>query len=220
MRVRVFGLVAFGFLSTIFAFGNVDVYTKNRPNKPAMEIQDIHIDRYHRKLSHPDMRFAQIREFWFVVPQKYNSDAELEQFETESKGLVEFNKLFAHKLFTESVNKLTPGKRYTVRIFSLSSTITYDDCRDFMKQNKATYAGAPGLALLWQINRAMFPIDKGVVAFGDVDVLITQKGGVERKVLPLVALLRDGIKKEEWIFNVIGKTTFDSDYCLLCFYEE
>lgn len=218
MRKFFLSLCVLLFLPPLFSFENENVPNKKAAKKDMVEIQKIDTTR-------KDLRFALIRELQITVPNTYDHKTQLISFENENKNGVDLlsTEAFSDNIFTHSADELVPGRTYTIRVFSLTTVVSYDDCREFMMKEHVKFVGAPGISLLTQLKRSVFPKEKVTLSFGDLDVASSQKDRNSELVflLPFIAALDNASTGKVWMCTILkAPKDFNTDYCLLCFYEE
>lgn len=162
-----------------------------------------------------DQRFgAALVEFDFTVPMDYDHDTWLDHVYRAKKKLKTtyyYNDDLNSKNFANATNKLVPGKTYRVKIYPILSTVTSDDCLNFLKRQAAVLVGGHGLLLTQSLHKEQFPEGKWTVSFDEKEALWKDAGGDHR--VPRVSRRSGGY----WWF---GLGCFEDDwsagYCLLC----
>lgn len=179
------------------------------------DIKDSIIDAL-MKYAIIDKRFgAAIAEFELTVPPDYNQDTQIDEFGKKTKKLKTtyyYNDALTSKNFAKATNKLTPGKTYKVKIFPILSTVTSEDCMNFLRKQNAILVGGQGVTLAQDLKADEFPIGKYTVSFDEKEALWKDSAGDHR--VPRVGRGSDG----GWEFRLgsfgIG---WGVDGCLLCF---
>lgn len=210
-------LVIFSFASV--AFGNSELNRTIAQNQKF----ESKLTLVPYEVKYKDTRFILVQELRLTVPDSYNHQRELGSFESENKDSTNqsVTSAFSDEILTTTAAPLTPGKTYTVRIFSFADTVSYQDCQKFLRQDKMVYAGAPGIALVSQVKKEVFPKEKITIAFGEYDVIASQEGKRDILVLPFVAVLKSKKVGTAWVFALMQiQKSYDTDFCLLCFYDE
>jgi hypothetical protein len=168
-----------------------------------------------QKLAIVDKRFgAALMEFDLTVPANYNHDKQIDDFYKrvkKEKTTYYYNDAFTSKNFANATNKLEPGKTYTVKIFPILSTVTSDDCLNFLGKQEAILVGGQGQTLVYDIHKDKFPKGKYTVSFDKKDSLWIGSVGDHR--VPYVRALTDG----DFKFSLGGfESAWTADCCLLC----
>lgn len=172
-----------------------------------------------QKLAMQDQRFGPaIKEFELTVPADYKHDSQLDTFGKKTRKLkitYFYNEELTSKNFAKATTKLEPGKTYKVKIFPILSTVTSEDCMNFLRKQKAILAGGQGLTLAQDLKADEFSEDKYTVSFDEKNALWKDSGGSHR--VPRLRRHSDG----GWEFN-LGYFGYDllDDYYLLCFCEK
>lgn len=215
------------FFATLFAltllstgnFGDSDLRPQAKKNAGDLGVVPMGLDHYHR-VEAPDPRFESVAEVRFTLPPSYNHHTQLEDFGALQKNHAQnFSPLLTNEIFTKSAWPFVAGKTYTVRIYSFTQEVTYDDCREFMRKNHAKCAGAPGLAILWQMKRSVFPKEKGVLSFNETDITIVQD--VDNvSILPIIVTHVDEKGRMLWRFSLTRLEKFGTKYCILCVFDD
>lgn len=171
-----------------------------------------------KKHSIIDQRFGlPLAEFDFTVPQEYNHDKHLDEFQKCTKKLKTtyyFNEALNSKNYAKATNKLEPGKTYKVKIFPILETVTSEDCMNFLRKQNAILVGGQGVTLLYDdpTAREQFPIGKWTVSFDQKDALWKDSDGDHR--VPRVYRRSDG----DWEFYLgVFEGVWRAVHCLLCF---
>ena len=145
------------------------------------------------------------------VPEFYDHINQLGSL--DKKKIYRIDKLLSDKNFSKVTNRLEVGKEYLVQIFQLKKNASSKACLNFLKSQKSyILVGAQGLTLLWQLNKKMFPIGKGVVSFDNKHSLCKDKCGSYR----VPNMVRIDINK--WML-VLGRyeLPWGLDSCILSF---
>lgn len=210
-------IVIFSF--ALVLFGNTESNKKSIAKNQKSESQ-LELVPY---ATYRDARFVLIQELRLTVPNSYNHQTELGSFENENRDNNNQNvtSAFSDEVLTSTAAPLIPGKTYTVRIFSFAKDISYQDCQEFILRHNVICVGAPGIALLSQVKKDAFPKEKITLAFGDYDVIASEKGKNNVSVLPFVAVFHNkkvGIARLFALMKI--QKSYSTDFCLLCFYDE
>jgi hypothetical protein len=169
-----------------------------------------------QKLAIVDKRFgAALVEFDLTVPTDYDHNTCIDKFGKrvkKEKTTYYYNNAFTSKNFANATNKLEPGKTYKVKIFPILSTVTSDDCMNFLGKQEAILVGGQGETLVYDLHKDKLPKGKYTVSFDKKDALWTDSDGYHR--VPFVIAFSDGV----FLFN-LGDFGFDWSAvdCLLCF---
>lgn len=172
-----------------------------------------------QKLAIVDKRFGRaLVEFDLAVPTDYNHDKCIDQFGKrvkKEKTTYYYNDAFTSKNFAKATNKLEPGKTYTVKIFPILSTVTSDDCMNFLGKQEAILVGGQGETLVYDLHKDKLPKGKYTVSFDKKDALWTGSDGYHR--VPYVDAFSDGVFRFRLGFFEID---WDAGHCLLCFCDK
>ena len=155
-------------------------------------------------------KFTLLKSFSLTVPKDYNHNTQLSTL--KPKNFYYFNDAVTDKNFENATQKLVPGKTYTVKIMSIGSRATSDECLDTYKREKAILVGAQGLSLAYQVKKEEFPSGKWLVSFDEKKALWKDADGYLR--VPYVIRLSVG----DYEFNLgYFESGWNGGYCLLLF---
>lgn len=125
------------------------------------------------KDSNFDKRFGTpIIEFELRVPTCYKHEKQLEKFaRANRKKFYYYNSILTDKNFSRNTTKLLPGEMYWVKIFPIHTTVTSDECLNFLRDQKMKFAGCQGLSLVWSLYRDFLPVDAFTISFDEKESL-------------------------------------------------
>jgi hypothetical protein len=149
------------------------------------------------------------------VPTDYDHNTCIDKFGKrvkKEKTTYYYNDAFTSKNFANATNKLEPGKTYKVKIFPILSTVTSDDCMNFLGKQEAILVGGQGETLVYDLHKDKLPKGKYTVSFDKKDALWTDSDGDHR--VPLV----DAYSGGDFEFSLgYFEIDWNAGHCLLCF---
>jgi len=160
-----------------------------------------------------DPRFELANAFNIVVPKGYDHAMRLTDF-TKAHGseFNYYNSDITDEHFSQATIKLVPGRKFKVKAFHITKTVTSEDCLSFLHKQKAVLIGAQGASLVYELAKNKLSKDRWSVSFDEKDALWVDSGGGHR--VPYVGRYPD----DAFDFD-LGH--FEDDwtgaYCLLCF---
>lgn len=164
-----------------------------------------------------DQKFGPaVSEFTLTVPTDYNHNTQIDTFAKKKKALktTHYTGGLTSKNFAQATNQLVRGKQYRVRIFPILETVTSEDCMNFLKKQNAILVGGQGMTLAQELHENEFPVDKYTVSFDEKKALWQDTS--DGHLVPFVNRNSCG----DWHFSFdYFEDDWDSDGCLLCFYE-
>ena len=165
------------------------------------------------KLSIADQRFQLLNTFELVVPKNYEHKNRLDSFrKAHKKEFYFYNDAITDKNFSKATTKLTPGRKFKVKIFQITERVTSENCMDFLKTQNAVLVGAQGASLVYELKKEQLPMGKWSVSFDEKDALWEDSDGDHR--VPSVSRYSGG----GWEFNLgIFGIDWGADDCLVCF---
>ena len=173
------------------------------------------------KHSQPDNRFKLINTFEVMVREGYAHATRLDTFRAEHQGEENPEFYFYNDAITDenyakkATTKLTPGRKFLVKMFAITERVTSDDCMKKLRQEKGVLVGAQGASLAYEQGKGQLIKGKWHISFDKKDVLWQDSRGRHR--VPYVSAHSDG----DFMF-VLG--TFEDDWhgynVLLCFCDQ
>ena len=160
-----------------------------------------------------DDRFELVGTFDVAVPEGYDHATRLGTFGTKHrKEFYYYNDAITDKNYSRATTKLSPGRKFKVKVFQIKETVTSDDCMAHLRSQKAVLVGAQGASLAYEQGKDKLPVNRWSVSFDEKAALWKDAGGDHR--VPFVHRYSGGGFK----FS-LGCFEFDwgGGLCLLCF---
>jgi len=161
----------------------------------------------------PDPRFKLANAFNIVVPKGYDHATRLTDFAAaHGSEFNYYNSDITDKHFNKATTKLVPGRKFKVKVFNITETVTSEDCLNFLYSQKAVLAGAQGASLVYELAKNKLPKSRWSVSFDEKEALWIDSDGSYR--VPSV----DRYSVGDFIFFLgpFEDAWADRD-CLLCF---
>jgi hypothetical protein len=164
-----------------------------------------------------DDRFQLVKSFGIVVPENYDYSTRLDTFRaSHKKEFYYYNDAITDVNFNHPSFKLSPGLKFSVKVFQITETVTSEDCLKFLKsQPKSVLLGAQGASLVYEQRKSELPKGRWHVSFDEKENLWEDSG------------------RYHWVPSVYAPSAGDFDFplgyfeylwpadnCLLCFCDE
>jgi hypothetical protein len=165
---------------------------------------------------HPHLKVVAILDI--VVPDDYDHDTRLTKFgKAHRKEFYDYNDAITDKNYAGIASvKLTPGRKFKVKVIQIQKTVTPDDCLHYLDKHGGILVGAQGASLVCEQAKDKLPAAGGYVSFDKKDALGQDTRG--RPMLPFVgtSMLEGGFE--------FSCTPFAHElgigFYLLCFLDE
>ncbi len=160
-----------------------------------------------------DPRFKLANAFRIVVPENYDHSTRLTDFaKAHGSEFNYYNPEITDKHFSQATTKLVPGRKFKVKVFNITETVTSEDCLIFLHNQRAVLTGAQGASLVYELAKNKLPKSRWSISFDEKDALRVDSVGSHR--VPVVN--RYSGDDFEFFLGLFGSTWSDA-YCLLCF---
>ena len=164
------------------------------------------------KHSQIDDHFEEIGSFEVTVPANYDHTTCLDTFGKEHrKEFYHYNKNLTDKNFSKATTKLTPGRKFKVKVFQIKEQVSSDDCLVYLKSQKAVLVGAQGASLAYEQANNKFSVSRWSISFDEKQAL-PSVDGYHR----VPSLYRASFGDFKFDLVYFGRDWYD-DFCLLCF---
>jgi len=160
-----------------------------------------------------DSRFKLANAFEIVVPKGYKHATRLTTFaKAHGSEFNYYNSDITDEHFNKATTKLVAGRRFKVKVFNITETVTSEDCLNFLHSQKAVLTGAQGSSLVYELAKNKMPKARWSLSFDEKDTLWVDSVGGHR----VLGVLR-GSGGDFRFF--LGNFLHDWDVgdCLLCF---
>lgn len=159
-----------------------------------------------------DPRFKLANAFDLTVPDGYVHDTRLTTFKTAHGGEFSYlNPGITDENFKQATVKLAPGRKFKIKVFHITETVTSDDCLIFLRSQKAVLVGAQGASLVYELAKSKLPVNRWSISFDEKDALWYSGGS--RRVPGVDRRSDDDFKFDLGYFE----DDWGSGSCLLCF---
>lgn len=157
--------------------------------------------------------------FEIVVPEKFDylDTKDLENFlKMENDDSDYISHCLSNFYDHECEARLTPGRKFDVKIFQAKSTAEPEDCMSLLRSQKAQPMGNPGLMLAYNQHQTDFPVGKWTFSLNKEQVFY----GFEHNRFPRTLRISHGLFLggiDDFQCNTQDISRLDSDECILCF---
>lgn len=144
------------------------------------------------KHSQPDDRFELAGTFEVTVPEGYDHATHLDSFrKAHESEFYYYNPAITDKNYSKATTKLVPGRKFQVKVFQITKTVSSDDCMAHLRSQKAVLVGAQGASLAYEQEKDQLLKGRWHVSFDEKDALWKDAGG--RRRVPGVDRHSDGV---------------------------
>lgn len=165
-----------------------------------------------------DSRFKFLKSFEVIVQEGYNHATRLDTFHAahqneENKEFYFYNDAITDVNYAPiATTKLTPGRKFMVKVFGIIDRVSSVDCLTKIKTEKGTLVGAQGASLAYEQKKEQLPKGKWALSFDEKEALWRDPDGSHR--VPSVGARTGG----DFYFDLAHfENDWDSDVVLLCF---
>jgi hypothetical protein len=160
-----------------------------------------------------DERFEKVNEFDVVVPEGYNHATRLATFrEAHEKEFGFFNGDITDQNFAKATTKLTPGRKFRVKVFQITEMVNSEDCLAKIRAEKGVLVGAQGASLAYEQGKSQLPVGRWSPSFDEKDALPVV-GGYHR----VPGVCRSSVGGFGFNLGVFGSGWWGGVFCLLVF---
>lgn len=163
----------------------------------------------------PD-KFELLTAFEVTVPENYDHATHLDSFMAAHKSKFYFyNENITDKNFSKVTTRLSPGRKFQVKIFEIKSveSVSSEECIAKIKSENGILVGAQGASLVYEQWRFNLPKGKWYISFDEEDALWFDGG---RHRVPCMLADSDSAFR---FYLVSFEGRWLDERCLLCFCE-